>query len=158
VATAADGTTSSVPSVASILFVREIEDLPPDAEKDPEHHLAAYRLGQTQLHPFVGRDLRQSDTVSFFYLIYDLMVDPETQKADSVVAFSILKDGRTPVAQAPENPITTGVMASAIGPVPLAAYPPGDYVVQLRVSDKLAKKAVVKNEKFRIVGEEGGAP
>jgi GWxTD domain-containing protein len=150
-ATAADGSTSPLPSVASILFVRDIEELPAGSEKDPEDHFAAFRLGQTQLHPFFGRDLRQSDTVSFFYLIYDLTVDPASQQADAVVAFSILKNGKTPVAQAPENPITTGVMASAIGPVPLEAYPPGDYVVQLRVTDRLAKKTVVKNEKFRIL-------
>jgi GWxTD domain-containing protein len=158
VAVAPDGTESKVPSVASILFVREIEDLPEGAEKDPEHHYAAFRLGQTQLQPYFGRDLRQSDTVSFFYLIYDLQVDPDSGKADSVVAFGILKNGRTPVAQAPDNPITTGVLASAIGPVPLAAYPPGDYVVQLRVTDRLAKKTVVKNEKFRVLGPEGETP
>ena len=156
--TAADGSTSALPSIASILFVREIEDVPAGTEKDPEHHYAAFRLGQTQLHPYFGRDLQQSDTISFFYLIYDLQVDPGSQKADSVVAFSILKNGKTPVAQAPENPITTGVMASAIGPVPLAAYPPGDYVVQLRVTDRLAKKTVVKNEKFKILGAVGEAP
>lgn len=155
VVTAADGTTSKVPSVASILFVREIEDIPAGVEKDPEYHYAAYRLGQTQLHPFFGRDLHQDDTVSFFYLIYDLQVDAASGKADSVVAFSILKNGRTPVAQAPENPVTTEVMASAIGPVPLAAYPPGDYVVQIRVTDRLAKKTVVKNEKFKILAAEG---
>jgi hypothetical protein len=158
VVTAADGTTSKVPSIASILFVREIEDVPAGTEKDPEHYLAAYRLGQTQLHPFFGRDLRKDDTVSFFYLIYDLQVDPASGKGDSVVAFSILKNGRTPIAQAPENPVTTEVMASAIGPVPLAAYPPGDYVVQIRVTDRLAKKTVVKNEKFKILAAEGEAP
>jgi GWxTD domain-containing protein len=157
-ATAADGTTSPLPSIASILFVRDIQDLPADAVKDPEHHLAAFRLGPTQLYPYFGRDLKQSDTVSFFYLVYDLKVDPASEKADAVVAFSILKDGRTPIAQAPENPITTGVMASAIGPVPLAAYPPGDYVVQLRVTDHLTKKTLVKNESFRILGAEGEAP
>ncbi len=158
VVTAADGTTSKVPSVASILFVREIEDVPAGTEKDPEHHYAAYRLGQTQLHPFFGRELEQDDSVSFFYLIYDLQVDPGSGKGDSVVAFSILKNGRTPVAQAPENPVTTEVMASAIGPVPLTAYPPGDYVVQIRVTDRLAKKTVVKNEKFTILAAEGEAP
>ncbi len=158
VATAADGTMSPLPSVASILFVREIEDLPAGSEKDPKHYLAAFRLGPMQLHPFFGRDLRQSDTVSFFYLIYGLTVDPASKKADAVVAFSILKNGRTPVAQAPENPITTEVTGSTIGPVPLQAYPPGDYVVQLRVTDRLAKQTVVKNEKFRILAAEGEAP
>ena len=85
-------------------------------------------------------------------------MDPASGQGDSVVAFSILKNGRTPVAQAPPNPITTEVMASAIGPVPLSAYPPGDYVVQIVVTDSLAKKTVVKKEEFKILAAEGEAP
>jgi hypothetical protein len=155
VETAADGSEVHLPAVASILFVRDIEELPEDAGSDPTHPYAAFRLGQMQLIPFFGRELQQSDTVSFFYLIYNLEADPSSGKADAVVAFSILKNGRTPVAQAPENPVTTPMAASSIGPVPLAAYPPGKYVVQLRVTDNLSRKTVVKNERFSIVGPEG---
>jgi GWxTD domain-containing protein len=156
VETAPDGTETLLPSVASILFVREVEELPANTKPDPKLAYAAFRLGPMQLIPYFGRELEQSDTVSFFYLIYNLEEDPSTQKADAVVAFSILKNGRTPVAQAPENPVTTPMAASAIGPVPLGAYPPGDYVVQLRVTDHLSKKTVVKNEHFSIVGAEAG--
>ncbi len=157
VETTPDGSTRKLPSVASILFVRKIEDVPRDAEADPEHAYAAYRLGLTQLIPYKGRDLQQSDAVIFFYVIYDLGLDPSNQKADSVVAFSILKAGRTPVAQAPEIPIETEMMASTIGPVPLEAYSPGAYVVQLRITDRITGKTIVQNEKFTVVGAEGSA-
>jgi GWxTD domain-containing protein len=155
VETAADGTTRKKPSVASILFIKDIEEGEGD-EADPTHPFAAFRLGRAQLIPYWGREFTQEDTVSFFYLVYDLAVDPATEKADAAVAFSLLKNGRTPVAQAPENPVETAVVASSIGPVPLSAYPPGNYVVQLRVTDRISKKTVVKNERFTIVGPEGG--
>jgi GWxTD domain-containing protein len=151
VETAEDGTETLLPAVASILLIREIEELPADAAPNPENPYAAFRLGRMQLIPYFGSELEQSDSVSFFYMIYNLEVDPATQKADAVVAFSILKNGRTPVAQAPENPVTTPTAASSIGPVPLGAYPPGNYVVQLRVTDRLSKKTVVKNQRFSIV-------
>ena len=157
VETTPDGSTRKLPSVASILFLREIEELPQDAEADPEHPYAAYRLGLTQLIPYKGRDLQQSDAVIFFYVIYDLGLDPSNQKADSVVAFSILKGGRTPVAQAAEIPVETEVMASTIGPVPLETYRPGAYVVQLRITDRITGKTVVQNEKFTVAGPEGSA-
>ena len=158
VETLPDGTERKLPSIASILFVRDIQEAPAGAEEDLEHPYAAYRLGGTQLIPYKGRELDKSDNVVFFYLIYDLGVDPSNQKADSVVAFSILKNGRTPVARAPEVPIDTPVMASTIGPVPMATYSPGSYVVQLKVTDKITGKVVVKQEKFTILKPESSAP
>lgn len=154
VETAADGSTVKVPTVASILFVKDITEA---KDADPTHALAAFRLGTAQLIPFPGREFLQSDTVSFFYLVYDLGMAPGTEKGDASVAFSILKNGRTPVAQAPENPVDSAMVASSIGPVPFGSYAPGEYVVQLRVTDRLSKKTVVQNENFTIVAPEGGA-
>ncbi len=158
VETTPEGGTRELPSVASILFVREIEEVPGNAEPDPEHPYAAYRLGQTQIIPYKGRELEKGDSVVFFYLIYDLGVDPSNQKADSTVAFSILKNGRTPVAQAPKVPIDTPVMASTVGPVPMASYAPGSYVVQLKVTDNITGKVVVQREDFTILDPESSAP
>jgi GWxTD domain-containing protein len=157
VETAEDGSEQKLPSAASILFIREVEDLPADAEADPGHAYAAFRLGQAQLIPHFGRELLQSDTVSFFYFIYDLPTDPVSGAADASVAFSILQGGK-PKAQAPVNPATTAVVGSAVGPVPLAGFKPGSYVAQIRVTDKLEKKSVIKNEKFTVVAAEGSAP
>ena len=156
VETAEDGSTQKLPSAASILFVRKVEKLA-DPATDPGHPYAAFRLGQTQLFPYFGRDLRLSDTVSFFYFIYDLPVDPATGAADATVAFSILKGGK-PVAQAPANPATKAQVGSAVGPVPLADLEPGSYVAQIKVTDRLRNNTLVKNEKFNVVavaGEEG---
>jgi GWxTD domain-containing protein len=150
VETADDGSSQKLPSAASILFVREVVDLPADEPVDPKHPYAAFRLGQTQLVPHFGRELKQNDTVSFFYFIYDLPVDPSTGAADAGVSFSILKGGK-PVAQAPETPATTSVVGSAVGPVPLSGLPPGTYVAQLKVTDHLQKRTVVRNEKFTVV-------
>jgi GWxTD domain-containing protein len=156
VETADDGSSQKLPSAASILFIREVVDLPPDEPVSPAHPYAAFRLGQTQLVPHFGRDLKQSDTVSFFYFVYDLPVDPATGAADASVSFSILKGGK-PIAQAPESPATTAVVGSAVGPVPLSGLSPGTYVAQLKVTDRLQKKTVVRNEKFTVAAAEAKA-
>ena len=152
--TAPDGGTTKVPSVASILFVREIQDLPPGTDPDPEGAYAAFQLGPTRLVPYFGRDLKQSDSVSFFYAVYDLEVDPATGNADAVAAVSLLRDGKTVVARAPENPLVTAMAASAVGPIPLEGYQPGSYVVQLRVTDRTSGRTAVRNERFRVVAPE----
>jgi GWxTD domain-containing protein len=155
--TAEDGSTQKLPSAASILFVRDVVDLPADAAPNPSHPYAAFRLGPAQLIPYFGGEVKQSDTVSFFYFIYDLPLDSATGAADASVAFSILRGGK-PVAQAPVNPATKADVGSVVGPVPMASMKPGGYVAQLRVTDRVQKKSVVKNEKFTVAAAEESAP
>jgi GWxTD domain-containing protein len=150
VETEADGSTRTVATIGSILFLRDIKDLPAGTTSDPTDPYSAFQLGSEQLIPYFGRELRPSDTVIFLYFVYGLEVDPQTQKADAIAALSILKEGHRAVARARDYPITTAMGSTSVGPVPLAAYKPGSYVVQLKVTDRLAKKTVVKNERFTI--------
>jgi GWxTD domain-containing protein len=145
-----DGSTRPVAAIASILFLRDIEDLPAGATADPTDAYSAFQLGPERLIPFFGRELRPSDTVTFLYFVYGLETDPQTQKADAVAAMSILREDHTPVARARDYPITTPMGSTSVGPVSLAAYKPGSYTVQLKVTDRLAKNTVVKNERFTI--------
>jgi len=148
--TSADGGEVPAPSIGSILVVRDVQDQPASTTLDPAHPFAAFQLGSVRLVPFFGGAVRRSDQVSFFYQIYDLRVDATTGKADAVATLSILRDGKTPVAKAPPNPIETAVGGSLVGPIPLDKYEPGKYVVQLKVTDKLAKKDLVEEAPFEV--------
>jgi GWxTD domain-containing protein len=150
VETATDGSVNALPSVGSILMVREIQEVPEGAPADPSHPFAAFQLGSARLIPFFGGSMHHNDQVSFFYQVYDLRVDPATNRADAVATLGILKDDKTPVAKAPPNAIQTAVGASVVGPIPLEKYPPGKYVVQLKVTDKLAKKDLVQEVPLEI--------
>jgi len=66
-------------------------------------------------------------------------------------AISMAADGKTPVAKAPANPIETEFAGSSVGPLPLTAYEPGKYVVQLKVTDRLAKKELVQEAPLEIL-------
>jgi hypothetical protein len=148
VETAADGTVSKVPSTGSIFVVRGIEEI---TASDPQHPFAAFELGRVRLLPAFGGVVHKADQVEFFYQVYDLRVDPATGKADATAVVSILKDGRTPIAKAPPNPIETELAGSSVGPLPLAAYEPGKYVVQLKVTDKLGKKDLVQEAPLEVL-------
>ena len=148
VETAPDGTVSKVASVGSIFVVRGIEEM---SAPDPQHPFAAFELGQVRLVPaFAGRAGR-SEQVEFFYQVYDLKLDSATGKADATAVLSVLKDGKTPVAKAPPNPIETEFAGSSVGPIPLSGYEPGKYVVQLKVTDKLAKKELIQEAPLEVL-------
>jgi GWxTD domain-containing protein len=125
---------------ATVLILQTVEDLPEGAKTDSQHPFAAFEMPRARLVPFFGQTLSKSDSPSFFYQFYDAKVDPATGKASGQVFLSVLKDGKAPVAKAEPQPFEAPVGGSVVGPVPLAKYDPGKYVVQIRVSDKVANK------------------
>jgi GWxTD domain-containing protein len=150
VETASDGTVTKVPSAGSVLVVRTIEELP-GGTSNPEHPFSAFELGTVRLIPTFGGAARKTEQVEFFYQVYDLKVDPATGKADANAFVSILKDGKGAVARAPVNHIETEFAGSSVGPISLANFEPGKYVVQLKVADKLTKKELVQEAPLEVL-------
>jgi GWxTD domain-containing protein len=146
---AADGTTRALPSAALILL-NDVQDLPAGTSPDPAHPYAAFSLGPARLIPHFGTVFHKADQLAIFYQVYDLAGDPNGQGADANATISILRAGKSPVART-SNPITTTVGGSVIGPVPLAGYEPGKYVVQLKVTDKKTQKELTQEAPFEVV-------
>jgi GWxTD domain-containing protein len=145
--TSPDGTPNRVAS-ASIIIVKGVEDI---TAPNPEHPLSAFELGRMRLNPAFGGAAHKADQVEFFYQVYDLKVDPATGKANAVASLAVLKDNKTPIAKAPPNNIETEVAGSSVGPIPLANFQPGKYVVQLKVTDNVAKKDLVQETTLEIL-------
>jgi len=150
VETAADGTATRVPSVASLAVVRTIESVPPGTS-DPAHPLAAFELGPLRLVPLFGGVSHKADSIEIIYWVYNLRVDPATGKADASAEVSILKDGKTPTAKAPAIQIETETGSSSVGPVPLSGFEPGKYLVKLKVTDKIAKKELFQETPLEVL-------
>jgi GWxTD domain-containing protein len=146
----ADGTVSKLPSAGSLLIVKRIEELPGGAS-DPLHPFYAFELGSARLVPTFGGKVHASEQVEFVYQVYDLKTDPATGKADASADVSILKDGKTPVAKAPSKAIDSERDGASVGPIPLANFSPGKYVVQLKVTDKLGKHEVVQEAALEVL-------
>ena len=135
---------------ATMMILQNVEDLPEGTKPDPEHPFASFELGKARLIPFFGQTLSKQDTPAFFYQFYDAQVDPATGKAAGLASLSVLKDGKAPVAKAEPQPFESPVGGNVVGPVPLAKYEPGKYVVQLRISDKVANKEQTIELPFEI--------
>ncbi|HKZ33195.1 MAG TPA: GWxTD domain-containing protein [Vicinamibacteria bacterium] len=146
----ADGTVSKLPSAGSLLIVKRIEEMP-GGVSDPQHPFAAFELGTARLVPTFGGIAHASEQVEFVYQVYDLKIDPVTGKADASAVVSILKDGKTPVAKAPPKAIESERDGASVGPIPLANFGPGKYVVQLKVTDKLGKHEVVQEAPLEVL-------
>jgi GWxTD domain-containing protein len=137
-------------TMASLIILHGIDDLPENAPADDLNAYAAYVLPKARLLPVFGNALTKKDSPMFFYQVYDLKVNPLTGKADGVATLTLMKESKAVVAKAPELPFDQPTGGTAVGPVPLEKYEPGKYLVQVKVSDKVAGKDQTVEVPFEI--------
>jgi hypothetical protein len=81
--------------------------------------------------------------------LYGAKVDPATGQAALRSRFTILKGGR-PVARGAEDAFATPDAVASVGPIPLADYAPGSYVVRLDVTDKVSGQTLRQEAPLEI--------
>jgi hypothetical protein len=109
----------------------------------------AMQLGPHRLHPRLGNVFAPSDALMVVATLYGAKADAATGQASLRSRFTILKDGR-PVARGAEDAFTTPDAVASVGPIPLAEYAPGVYVVRLDATDALAKQTLRQEAAFEI--------
>jgi GWxTD domain-containing protein len=110
---------------------------------------AAMQLGPMRLHPRIGNVFGPQDALMVVAALYGAKADPASGQAGLRSRFSILKDGK-PVARGAEDVFTTPDAVASVGPIPLADYTPGAYVVRLDVMDAVAKQTLRQEAAFEI--------
>jgi hypothetical protein len=102
-----------------------------------------------RLRPRFGNAFSTAEAVRVVATVYGAQADPGTQKAALRTRYSILRTGR-PVARGPEDAFTTREAVASVGPIPLAGYEPGTYVVRLDVTDTVAGRSVRQEAAFEV--------
>ena len=123
----------------------------PEAERsaDPRDPYAAMVLGPQRLRPRFGNVFAPTDALMVVATLYGARVDPGTGQAGLRSRYSILKDGKT-VARGGEDAFTTPDAVASVGPIALATYAPGAYVVRLDVTDAVASQTLRQEVPFEI--------
>jgi GWxTD domain-containing protein len=132
-------------SFATLMLLDRVDQ---DVASDAKHPLAAFELGNHRLVPHFGTTFMANDAPMFFYQFYDAQVDPATGKRNAVATLSLMKDGKEVASSQPET-FDGLVGANVVGPVPLK-FGPGQYIVRLKVEDKVAKKEYVQEMPFDV--------
>jgi GWxTD domain-containing protein len=107
----------------------------------PGDAYAALRLGPMRLRPRFGNVFATSDALMVVATVYGGKPDAASGKAELRSRFSILKDGK-PVARGAEDVFQTPDAVASVGPIPLASYAPGRYLVRLDVTDAVAGQSL----------------
>jgi GWxTD domain-containing protein len=118
------------------------------ATPDPKDPLADFILGTNRLVPAFDNSFQKSGSLSVVGAVYNAAKDP-AGKSSLTWSFSIFKDGK-PVAKTDDQVVESEMASPSIGPVPLANFAPGKYVVQLKVKDNVAKKDYTQDAPFEV--------
>jgi len=132
----------------SVSELMVLHDVVAGVKADPKGALDAFTIGGTQIVPRFTRVFTKAETVDLLAFAYDAQADA-AGKTQVVTQFSVMKNGKRFTGSA-EQAFDTTFATPEAGPVPLADFPVGKYVVQLKVTDKLAGKDITKEATFEV--------
>jgi hypothetical protein len=107
------------------------------------------QLGPMRLRPRVGNVFTPKDALMVVATLHGAKLDAASSQAGMKTRFSVLKDGK-PVARGAEDVFTKADAVASVGPIPLATYAPGAYVVRLDVTDTVAQTTLRQEAAFEI--------
>jgi 5-hydroxyisourate hydrolase-like protein (transthyretin family) len=135
--------------LSSLIMAQKVEPLPPT-----EVGTAQFAIGGQKVWPNVtGEFLRDRDKeVDLYFQVYNLKLDEATRKPSATVEILIMKNGeevKKIVDQASELANAAAQM-TIVKRLPTKDFEPGQYEVQVRVTDNLTKDVIVGKETFVV--------
>jgi len=109
-------------------------------------------LGGSKVRPRVDAVFTTADTLGLYFQIYNLQMDAATRKPSAAIEYRILKNHKeiARFAESPEQLAATGEQLTVEKSLPLAGFAPGEYQVEITITDHVAKSTITPSAKFTI--------
>jgi len=133
--------------LSSLILADMVENLPPS-----QIGSGSFILGSNKVRPNVNDDFRHDHPMNLWFQVYNLKVDEASRKPSATVETLITKNGKEvkkEVEQASELSNAAAQMTLAKS-IPLNDFEPGEYSVQVKVTDNLTKDVIASAEKFTV--------
>jgi GWxTD domain-containing protein len=116
--------------------------------------LGQFVLGDVKVRPRIDASFSSSDQMGVFLQVYNLKVDDKTHKADATVEYRVTKDKATePVLKfdiAPDKLPEHGEELTLENIITLGSLSPGNYKLEVSVTDNLSKKTITPTTNFSV--------
>ena len=133
--------------LSSLILADLVENLPPS-----QIGSGSFILGSNKVRPNVNDDFRHDRSLSLWFQVYNLKLDEASKKPSATVETLITKNGREvkrDLEQASELSNAAAQMTLS-KTVSLKDFEPGEYSVQVKVTDNLTKDVIASAEKFTV--------
>ena len=132
---------------SSLILADLIEELPPRQVASGQ-----FILGNSKVRPNVTESFTRDQSLNVWLQVYNLEVDEQANTALATVETLITRDGKE-VKRIVEDATELSGAAQQLTlqkTLPLAEFEPGEYSVQITVTDKLAEEIITSNGKFVV--------
>jgi GWxTD domain-containing protein len=122
-------------------------------DKLPDRTVGAqFQIGSLKVRPSVKKEFRRDQDMNIFLQVYGLKLDEKTHKPSVTAEVLITRDGQE-VKKFTENLSEVAGAAQQLNfikAVPLSDFQPGEYGLQVKIVDDLAKTPLVTSDKFTV--------
>ena len=132
---------------SSLILADRIEPLPPQQIAS-----GPFIIGGTKVRPSVREEFTRSQELNVWLQVYGLKLDEATHKPSAKVELLVVRDGRTLKQMAEESTELSSAaeQMTITRKLPLADLDPGEYTIQLKVTDNLTRELIVSTGKFSV--------
>jgi GWxTD domain-containing protein len=109
-------------------------------------------LGETKVRPVISKDLTSADRMGIYLQVYNLAVDETSHKPNATIDYSIVNGDGTVF----HHSETTGELERAGRQItlekllPLGTFKPGEYTLNIKITDHLSEQTIEPSARFRI--------
>lgn len=108
-------------------------------------------IGEMKVRPSVTRIFSRNQKLGLYMQVYNLGIDPATNRPSAEVHYDILKDGKTIASKDRVAPTTNASQQLTLAEtLPLNSLLPGTYTVAIRITDNVRKQTVTPTETFAV--------
>ena len=134
-------------SLSSLILADMIETVPSNQIAS-----GSFILGSSKVRPNVREEFKRDRDLNLWFQVYNLKLDEGTHKPSATVETLISRNGqevKRSVEQANELSSAAAQMTLEKS-VPLKEFEPGEYTVQVKVTDNLTKEIIASSQKFAV--------
>ena len=134
-------------SLSSLILADLVENLP-----STQIGSGSFVLGSSKVRPNVKDEFKKDRNMNVWFQVYNLKLDEATHKPSATVEMLITRNGqevKRTVEQSSELSSAAAQMTLSQA-IALGDFEPGEYSLQVKVTDNLTKEITASTEKFAV--------
>ncbi len=109
-------------------------------------------IGDTKVRPAVTESFTRDDRMGIYLQVYNLGVNEESHKPDAVIEYSVRNGADTVFnfTETSDQLDRAGQQITLEKVLPLATFAPGDYTLDIRITDRIRQLTITPSAHFKI--------
>jgi hypothetical protein len=132
---------------SSLILADQIQPLPTS-----QVGTGMFVIGGTKVRPSVNNTFTRDQKLGIYMQVYNLGIDPKTQKPSLDLSYEVDKDGK-PLLDQPEDAANlkkASQQFTVVKTMGLKGLAPGKYTVQIKITDNIKKQSVSPSASFEV--------